>query len=475
MFAVCWTMPKRQRVETLELDWKAAQSAEPENDERAAGGIDEDEVQAVLAKAHAEVEALCRKSKHRQELPKPRCSCPLRIGAMEVVDRPRRGRGWVATADIPAGRTILCESPLAYSMDWEADALNSEALNVDTASLILALAEQLSSKRGPQLMKQLQTLSPLPTDAGTEWTCEDPKLAAKVEQSLKQVEKLSASERARLKRVVRANSLGIYTNSEQLCYPDQFAQLSGVALYLNGSLFNHDCRPNATRFNVGAIAVFRTNRLVRKGEELCISYIESDILCEPASLRNLELGGRGFKVKDPGDASDDEEDDDVDETDQVDEPDLYRKIDEEAQEALLALDPPARLENIALLLEDKDTADRFVRADRKELSLLQAVACTQLGYFQTALEHWEDCIAFASVHCPPHDESLVCYSIHAAIVALASDQLESAAAHMRAATKHHAVAFGGGALFLRTRYNKEVEIFGRGNDKKLWQMIGLSE
>ena len=38
--------------------------------------------------------------------------------------------------------------------------------------------------------------------------------------------------------------------------------------------------------------VFRTNRLVRRGEELCISYIEADVLCEPASLRNLELGGR---------------------------------------------------------------------------------------------------------------------------------------------------------------------------------------
>ena len=467
-------MPKRQRVETQELEWSAAQSVGSEQEEQAAGGIDEDEVQAVLAKAHAEVEKLCRVSKHRQEPPRPHCSCPLRIGAMEIVDRPGRGRGWIATADIPAGRTVLCESPLAFAMDWEADALESEARNVDSASLILALAEQLRGKRGAQLIKQLQTLSPLAGDPGKEWTCDDPELATQVEQSLKRVPRLSPGERARLKRVVRANSLGIYTSSEQLCYPDQFVHLSGVALYLNASLFNHDCRPNATRFNVGAIAVFRTNRLVRKGEELCISYIESDILCEPASLRNLELGGRDFKVRDPGDSDDDDDDDDGD-ADEMEEPELYRKIDEEAQEALLELDPPARLENIALLLEDKDTADSFIRADRKELSLLQAVACTQLGYFSTALGHWEDCIAFAAVHCPPHDECLVCYSVHAAIVALASDQFESAAAHMRTALKTHAVAFGGGPQFLRMRYGKEVEIFGRGNEKRLWQMIGLLE
>ena len=67
-----------------------------------------------------------------------------------------------------------------------------------------------------QLVKQLQTLAPLPSEPGKEWTCDDPELAKQVEQSLQRVKKLSDSERARLKRVVRANSLGIYTNSEQL-------------------------------------------------------------------------------------------------------------------------------------------------------------------------------------------------------------------------------------------------------------------
>jgi hypothetical protein len=464
---------KRQRVLTQELDWPAARSCGSEQEEQEADAINEADVEAVLTKAYAEVERMCRPSKHKQEDPRPRCSCPLRVGAMEAVDQPGRGRGWVATADIPAGRTVLCESPLAYSMDWQADALESEALNVDTASLILALADQLRGKSGPQLLKQLQTLSPLPGEPGKDWTCDDPELATQVEQSLKRVPKLSPAERKRLKRVVRANSLGIYTNSEQLCYPDQFVKLGGVALYLNSSLFNHNCHPNTTRFNVGAIAVFRTNRLVRKGEELCISYIESDVLCEPASLRNLELGGRDFKVRDPGQDSEDEDDeeDDADEMEEPEEPELYRKVDEEAQEALLELDPPARLENINALLEDMETRESFLRADRKELSLLQAVACTQLGYYSAALGHWEDCIAFAAVHCPPHDECLVCYSVHAAIAARLAEQHESAAAHMQTAAKTHNIAFGGGAAFLRMRYAKEIEIFGKGNDQQLWQYV----
>ena len=51
---------------------------------------------------------------------------------------------------------------------------------------------------------------------------------------------------------------------------------------------------------------------------------------------------------------------------------------------------------------------------------LRATACSELGYYSLALTHWEECISFAATHCPPHDESMVCYSIHAALAALTS-------------------------------------------------------
>lgn len=167
---------------------------------------------------------------------------------------------------------------------------------------------------------------------------------------------------------------------------------------------------------------------------------------------------------------------------------MYRKIDDEAQEAFLDLDPPARLENIAqVLAEDKqeqenpDTKEEegeapwLIRADYKELSLLQATACSELGYFAQALGHWEDCISFAAVHCPPHDEALVCYSVHAAIAALAAGSTAAAAVHAQTAAKTHAIAFGGGVEFFKRRYAKEVGIFGKGEDfshvEKLWGLI----
>ena len=81
---------------------------------------------------------------------------------------------------------------------------------------------------------------------------------------------------------------------------------------------------------------------------------------------------RDFKVTDPGEqptSSDSDEADSGDSDEEEEEPELWRKVDDEAQEALLQLDAPARLENIALLLEDAETAASFIRADHKELSL----------------------------------------------------------------------------------------------------------
>ena len=66
---------------------------------------------------------------------------------------------------------------------------------------------------------------------------------------------------------------------------------------------------------------------------------------------------------------------------------------------------------------------------------LRATACSELGYYSLALTHWEECISFAATHCPPHDESMVCYSIHAALAALAAGQREVAAAHAEVAAR----------------------------------------
>ena len=149
----------------------------------AAVAIDEAAVTAIALKAQAEVEALLTLTRPAR----PECDCPTWAGPMECVDRSGAGRGWVATADIPAGSTVLCETPVAFSTDWEAEALGSDAEALDTAALILALVKRLARPDGPAVLEQLQHLTPRPGEptAVSQWSCaDDPALDAKVNKEL---------------------------------------------------------------------------------------------------------------------------------------------------------------------------------------------------------------------------------------------------------------------------------------------------
>merc|ERR1719215_196764 len=103
------------------------------------------------------------------------------------------------------------------------------------------------------------------------------------------VEGMLQEEKERLQAVVRLNSLGFYTNSEQLCHSGHFSALTGSGLYALASGFNHSCDPCLARFSIGDLTAFVTNRPLKAGEELCISYIESELLCAPRSLRRQSL------------------------------------------------------------------------------------------------------------------------------------------------------------------------------------------
>ena len=381
---------RRSRVVTVEQPWPQTQETSPADTAAAAdpvaaaaepvqdkslrtAGLDEEAISAQVLAAQCEVEKL-------RNLPRPRrpkFTGPTCIGAMICRERPGCGRGWVAQTDIPAGTTVLCETPLAFSMDWEADELNSDAECLDTAALIISLVRRLALPDGPQLLARLQKLSPRqhePT-ASQPWLCSDDSiLAARVEDALDTLSFVGPAERVRLKQVVRQNGLGLYTSPEQLCHPQCYANFSGTGLFLEASFFNHGCRPNVCRFNIGSLGVFRTNREVTQGEELVISYIESDVLAEPAALRNMALGSRDFTV------SDDHVTDGGSET--MGGSEGKDRVDiEELQSVLSELPPEARLANVSEILTDEEMASCLIKADRKELDIVAATVCRQLGLY----------------------------------------------------------------------------------------------
>jgi hypothetical protein len=76
-----------------------------------------------------------------------------------------------------------------------------------------------------------------------------------------------APQLTRLMCCVNCNAHTLYAREEWPLEP------AGTAMYLQGSAFNHSCRPNAEFYNVGTSLRARSVRPVRAGEEVSVSYV----------------------------------------------------------------------------------------------------------------------------------------------------------------------------------------------------------
>ena len=277
----------------------------------------------------------------------------------------------------------------------------------------------------------------------------------------------------------------MYTNSEQLCFNQHFAEITGIGLSLPGSYFNHSCTPNVARYNVGDVLVFRTNSAVAAGAELCISYIESEILSEPAATRTEYLGrdfaaegGEGDEAGAAGEGGEGGEGGAK-----------MPLVNEDVQQELYSMNPLERLEAVEELLADAEAQSLMLAVDHKELAAMSGLTCGQLGASEDALGHWRKCLTFATEKCPPNDESTVCYAVQCALSALAAKDQAQAAGFLRTALEVHGVVFGDGTAgqvgsegdapltaagleFFRVRFQVEVDscAFGATRGKALWAL-----
>ncbi|KAF8557507.1 SET domain-containing protein [Imleria badia] len=67
---------------------------------------------------------------------------------------------------------------------------------------------------------------------------------------------------------------------------DQRDEMMGWGIWVSASYFNHSCMPNVRKKRVGRTLHFEATRGIQAGEELCISYIDTD---SPADQRRREL------------------------------------------------------------------------------------------------------------------------------------------------------------------------------------------
>ena len=463
----------------------------------------------------------------------------------------KKGRGWFAAREIPAGTLLLVAKPLGMVMDWEDDddaeeeedpheqlqqegggEMNHAAFGQEQDDnededdddaddemeeedvpheprlnelLLLQLLHKLADQdTGAALWHdQLATLFPRTDDdlsALPAWVCHSDQVFFQVEALLSALEQQQQQQQRnnkervlpvkeiskRLPLIIRYNILSVETCSELLSYPgpEGHSKLSGVGLYHQPSFFNHSSRnPVVSRWAVGDVMAFVANQDIAAGTELCISYIEHDVLCEPAARRNAMLsmdfddggdddddgggeqrpssvisisGGDGGKEEDEEQqhSHDDDEDDD-------DGPE-FPVVDSHVQNELMSMDPFERLSAIDELmqqalgeklpegvLEEEEQQQKsggsarmetegeggpqlqqptaWFQCDVHNLRILKAITLDGMGQTSDALMLWNEAIQFVERKLPPADESLVVLHAQAALCSL-----------------HKAVAAGGG-------------------------------
>mmetsp|Transcript_29272 Transcript_29272/g.48381 ORF Transcript_29272/g.48381 Transcript_29272/m.48381 type:complete len:491 (-) Transcript_29272:97-1569(-) len=475
-----------------------------------------------------QVEALLTESNSKSQQP-PRPDLPLPDNyedgtpqyLMTLKENGLKGRGWFARQDISAGTVLCCEKPMVMIMDWQDPIIEEEGGDVgfdddediaedeiddemeeDEAGLSklneLLLLELLRAiGKDPSLWTdKLSTLFPR-TDDDLEvldsWVCTDDKVFVLYEQLMgalvtpnhttstpatllteQDVKEISK----RLPLVVRYNVLSAETSPELMVHPsltNGYANMSGTALYHLPSFFNHDCQPNASRFAIGDVLWVVANQDIEAGQEVCLSYLEHEVLCEHASTRTLMLHMDFMEPEMEGQEETEDEGPEI------------PVVDVDVQNELMEMpNPMERLETLDHLLqqargdataEEEDDMDGapWFECDVQNLRLLKALTLDSLGRMREALGLWEESVVFCDTKLPPNDEASVVVRVQAALCAMQCGYHDKARKHAAKALATHRVIFGGGVQRFRRRYKREFQLALRptliGGPDDLWPLV----
>lgn len=407
---------------------------------------------------------------------------------MEIRENPSKGKGLFATQQLVAGTVLLVAKPVAWALDseWDGGVPDEEIEDMEEDSEhpaepeeshvneLLVLESLHAIKEDPNIwldkISNLYPRDPVDVQESPVWISKDDDIFGQFDQMLKELEDIPALKgksneiSQRLPLIIRYNVLSMETCPEMLSYPGPTGHsgLSGVGLYFWPSFFNHDSRPNASRYSVGDVMWFVANQDVPAGEEICISYLEHDILCESAYRRNVMLT-LDFK-------------EDEDNTAIPDGPGIP-VVDSEVQNELMAMSPFERLENIDQLMKqaagealpegegeaiEEDGMDAhgevWFECDMQNLRILKAITLDNLGQSKEAIGLWEQCVEFVESRLPPNDESSVVIRVQAALCAWTIQKEERARKHAEKALQVHKLIFGGGIHRFRRRFQKEFSL-----------------
>jgi hypothetical protein len=439
---------------------------------------------------------------------------PNNYNWLEIRENPNKGKGWFTKKDVSAGSIILVSKALVCALDLEyIDPDEEEDVDDDDDDENAAMehSEQEDEPQGSTVnellvldllhkiieepliwSEQLYNLYPresVDIESSPVWISKDDKVFSQFEAMIDQIEKnvpalkgKSKEISQRLPLIIRYNVLSIETCAELLSHPgpNGHHSLSGVGLYYWPSFFNHDHRPNISRYAVGDIMWFVANQDIVAGQELCISYLEQDVLCENSHRRNAMLT---LDFKEDEDTNLIVLDVDGDGDDNDDGP-TYPVVDVDVQNELMAMNPFERLDAIDELMQqaagealpkdevievedDNDQMDAhgsaWFECDLQNLRILKAITLEASGQCESALQIWDECIKFTEYKMPPNDENSIVMRVQAAICSMHLKKETLARQHAFIALQRHDLVFGGGVRRFRRRYRQELRLNLRPN------------
>lgn len=213
---------------------------------------------------------------------------------------------------------------------------------------------------------------------------------------------------------------------------------------------------------------FVANKNIAAGQELCLSYLEQDVLCENSYRRNCML---------TLDFKEDEDPDLVLAAENDDGGPSYPVVDDDVQNELMAMNPFERLEAIDELMqqavgetlpteecvvEDDDRMDAngsaWFQCDLQNLRILKAITLEGSGQSEKALQMWEECVEFTDTKMPPNDENSIVMRVQAAMCAINLNKESLARNHAAIALQKHNLMFGGGVRRFRRRYRQDFRL-----------------
>ena len=445
---------------------------------------------------------------------------------LQLGENPQKGKGWFAASSIPAGSILLVSKPIApMALDMEYigggsdhEDASDEDDNTESAAMedsenqeqeeeeaqgstvneLLVLEIMQSILDNPSIWNdQLSHLYPresVDIETSPVWISKDDDIFAQFETMVEQIETTvpelknkSKEISQRLPLIIRYNVLSIETCPELLSHPGPNGHhpLSGVGLYFWPSYFNHDARPNVSRYAVGDVMWFVANQDVPVGAELCISYLEHDVLCETPQRRNMMLT---LDFQEEEDANHVIEDNDNDGPDAP-------VVDSDVQNELMAMNVFERLEAIDELMQqaagealpegernndgnEEDQMDAhgeaWFQCDLQNLRILKAITFEAMSSSEKALPLWLEAVEFTETKMPPNDEASIVMRVQAALCCWNLRREEEARNHARVALHRHSLMFGGGVRRFRRRYRQEFRLNLRPNSDS-WNGKSMEE